>query len=176
MIESITANLMVESVEDTITFYQEVLGFTVGATVPNDSGTLNFAIITHNNLRLMFQQKDNFIEEYPILSTPIVKPSISLFMVVDNFMEFYNLVKDKAQILADIHKTFYGATEFAVADNNGYVITIAEKQGLESHDTKKIQVKNNLDFRVIRLILTRSPLRAGRSTSNPLRMHLLNSV
>lgn len=122
-----TTNLMVESVEETTAFYQEILGFTTVTSVPNDKGFLNFAIMANDNLTLMFQQKDNFIEEYPSLATKTVKASISLFIVVDNFVELYRLVKGKAEMLADIHETFYGSKEFAIADNNGYVLTITAK-------------------------------------------------
>jgi catechol-2,3-dioxygenase len=40
MLKSITANLMVESVEETMVFYKEVLGFSELTSVPNESGKL----------------------------------------------------------------------------------------------------------------------------------------
>lgn len=128
MITSITTNLMVESVDKTVGFYQEVLGFDLVASVPNEKGHLNFAILSKGSLMLMLQEKENFIAEYPILSTDSVRPSVSLYITVDNFNEIHEKIKSKTPILVDIHQTFYGTKEFAIADNNGYVLTITEQR------------------------------------------------
>lgn len=127
MLKSITANLMVENVEKTIKFYEEVLGFSVIESVPSEEGTLQFSIVYKDEAIIMFQEKENFIKEYPILDTESVKPSISLFITVDNLDEIYSDISSKTELLIDKHKTPYGMHEFAIADNNGYVITIAEK-------------------------------------------------
>ena len=126
MILSMTTNLMVESVEETIEFYQEIFGFSTITTVPNQAGHLDFAILNIGNLILMLQERVNFVSEYPILVTNKTKASVSLYLTVDNFDELYAIVKKKLNILVDVHKTFYGTNEFAIVDNNGYVITIAE--------------------------------------------------
>jgi len=55
-----------------------------------------------------------------------VQPSVTLYITVDNFAEFYEELNGKCDVLCDVHTTFYGANEFAVKDNNGYVITVAE--------------------------------------------------
>ncbi|GHU85312.1 hypothetical protein FACS1894198_2960 [Clostridia bacterium] len=46
--------------------------------------------------------------------------------MVDDFADFYKDIQSKAKLLVEEHTTFYGVKEFAIADNNGYVITIAE--------------------------------------------------
>lgn len=128
MIKSITANMMVTNVKESVSFYCDTLGFSLINSVASHEGYLNFAILSKDEQLIMLQQKDNFIAEYPILNTEKVSPSISLYIVVDNFDDMYNLVKDKALVLIDIHTTFYGSKEFAIADNNGYVITIVEEK------------------------------------------------
>lgn len=120
---------MVESVDKTVAFYQEVLGFDLVTSVPNEKGHLNFAILSKGSLMLMMQEKQNFIAEYPILSTDSVRPSVSLYITVSDFQETYEEIKSKTPILVDIHQTFYGTKEFAIADNNGYVLTMTEQQG-----------------------------------------------
>ncbi|MDR3053590.1 MAG: VOC family protein [Coriobacteriales bacterium] len=127
MFTAMTANLMVESVEDSLDFYARVLGFTEVTSVPSESGKLQFAIVAKDDLQLMFQERGNLCAEYPILMTETVKPSLSLFITVDNFAEFYETVRSTTPLLAEEHMTFYDTKEFAIADNNGYVITIAEK-------------------------------------------------
>jgi uncharacterized glyoxalase superfamily protein PhnB len=75
---------------------------------------------------LMLQEKNNLTEEYPILGTAEVHPSVTLYIMVDNFDELYQELKKHHEILCDVHTTFYGSKEFAIADNSGYVLTFTE--------------------------------------------------
>jgi len=126
MYTNMTTNLMVENVDESVAFYRDILGFSVVASVPGDSGNLQFAILLKDNLNLMLQEKHNLIGEYPILDTPEVHPSITLYITVDNFNDLYRELKSKYEILCDVHETFYGSKEFAIADNSGYVLTFTE--------------------------------------------------
>jgi len=126
MYTNMTTNLMVENVDESVAFYRDILGFSVVASVPGDSGSLQFAILLKDNLNLMLQEKHNLIGEYPILDTPEVHPSITLYITVDNFNDLYRELKSKYEILCDVHETFYGSKEFAIADNSGYVLTFTE--------------------------------------------------
>jgi uncharacterized glyoxalase superfamily protein PhnB len=126
MYKGMTTNLMVEKVDDSVAFYQDILGFSVVASVPSESGKLQFAVLSKDSLMLMLQEKSNLIEEYPILSTDKVHPSATLYIDVDNLGELYQDLKERHEILCDLHTTFYGSKEFAVADNNGYVLTFTE--------------------------------------------------
>jgi uncharacterized glyoxalase superfamily protein PhnB len=126
MFKNMTTNLMVESVDESVAFYQGILGFSLTASVPNNSGSLQFAILAKDSFALMLQEKNNLMEEYPILSADKMQPSVTLYITVDNFENLYQELKHKHEILCEIHDTFYGAKEFAIADNNGYVLTFAE--------------------------------------------------
>jgi uncharacterized glyoxalase superfamily protein PhnB len=117
---------MVENVAETIAFY-EGLGFTTTATVPKEGGGLQFAIIVKDNLMLMFQDRESLISEYPILKTDKTQPSITLYIIVNDVKTYYEDMKTKYDIQADLHKTFYGANEFAIKDNNGYILTFTEE-------------------------------------------------
>jgi uncharacterized glyoxalase superfamily protein PhnB len=126
MYKSMTANLMVESVDDSVAFYQNIVGFSVVASVPDGNGKLQFAILSKDNFMLMMQEKGNLTKEYPILNTDTVHPSVTLYIMVDNFDELYHELKNCHEILCDVHTTFYGSKEFAIADNSGYVLTFTE--------------------------------------------------
>ena len=126
MFKSGTTNLMVESVDKTVEFYEKMLGFQTVASVPKENGAIQFAIVIRDNLTLMFQDRENLILEYPVLKTDKVRPSVTIYIKVDNLKELYIELKSKAKILCDIHETFYGANEFAIEDINGYVLTFAE--------------------------------------------------
>ncbi|SFX42784.1 Uncharacterized conserved protein PhnB, glyoxalase superfamily [Thermoactinomyces sp. DSM 45891] len=126
MYKGMTTNLMVESVEEALAFYREILGFSLVTSVPNDNGQLQFAILQKDKLSLMIQQRASLIQEYPILDAPRVQPSVSLYIDVDDFEQLYMELKGRCHVLYEPHTTFYGATEFAIADNNGYVLTFAK--------------------------------------------------
>lgn len=128
MYKNMTTNLMVESIEETINFYKDILGFKVVTTVPGKNNKLQFAILAKDNLMLMCQEKNNFAGEYPILKTMNIKPSVSLYITVDDFDFLYETINKNHTILSDIHTTFYGSREFAIADNNGYVLTFTEEK------------------------------------------------
>ena len=126
MLKSITPNLMVENVEETVEFYETNLGFSKVNSVQNIEGGLQFAIIAKDNLLIMFQEKNNFILEYPVLNTQVVHPSISLYIETQDLHKIYEHLKEKVEIYHDIHTTFYGKNEFAIIDNNGYILTFTE--------------------------------------------------
>jgi len=121
-----TPNLMVENVDTTVAFYQDILGFSMIDSMPSDKGEVKWALIQKDEVQLMLQEKENLIEEYPILSTAKLQPSLSLYMMVGDFDQLYEDIKSKHTILKDVNVTSYGLTEFAIADNNGYVLTFSK--------------------------------------------------
>ena len=123
MYETVTTNIMVKNVKETIAFYENVLGFQKVLSVPDDGEVLNFAILAKDKISIMLQEQQNLIEEYPTLSTDEIKPT--LFITVSDVAALYNELKDKAQLAKELHKTFYGKDEFAVFDNNGNILTIS---------------------------------------------------
>ena len=127
MYKNITTNLMVASVDASVKFYHEVLGLEVVASVPAKNQTLQFAILAKEAMTLMLQEKENLSEEYPILAAKKIQPSITLYITVENFEEFYTTIKSNYPIYTEPHKTFY---EFAITDPDGYVLTFTEyKEG-----------------------------------------------
>ena len=92
MYKNITTNLMVASVDASVKFYQEVLGLEVVASVPAKNQTLQFAILAKEAMTLMLQEKENLSEEYPILAAKKIQPSITLYITVENFEEFYTTI------------------------------------------------------------------------------------
>ena len=57
MYETITANIMVKNVKETIKFYEENLGFRKVLSVPEEGEKLNFAIISKDKISIMFQEQ-----------------------------------------------------------------------------------------------------------------------
>ncbi len=125
MYETITTNIMVKNVKETIKFYEEKLDFQKVLSVPEEGEVLNFAILNKDKISIMLQEQKNLIEEYPTLKTDKIVPTFTLFITVDDVASMYNKLKDKVKIAKEIHKTFYGKDEFAIFDNNGNVLTIS---------------------------------------------------
>ena len=125
MYETITTNIMVKNVKETIKFYEEKLGFKKILSVPDVGEILDFAILNKDKISIMFQEQKNLIEEYPTLKTDKIVPTFTLFITIDDVASMYNELKDKVKIAKEIHKTFYGKDEFAIFDNNGNILTIS---------------------------------------------------
>ena len=125
MYETITPNIMVKNVRDTINFYQEKLGFQVTLTVPEEGDKLDFAIVTKDKISIMFQEQESLTSEYPTLKTNEIKPTFTLFITVQDVEKLYHELEDQVQIAQELHQTFYGRKEFAIFDLDGNILTIA---------------------------------------------------
>ncbi len=125
MYETITTNIMVKNVKETIQFYEEKLGFQKVLSVPEEGEVLNFAILVKDKISIMLQEQTNLLEEYQTLKTGEIVPTFTLFITVNNVEEMYHSLKEKVKIAKELHKTFYGKDEFAIFDNNGNILTIS---------------------------------------------------
>ena len=125
MYETITANIMVKNVKETIKFYEENLGFRKVLSVPEEGEKLNFAIISKDKISIMFQEQESLLEEYSSLQKNEIIPTFTLFITVSDVRLLYEELKNKVKIAKEIHKTFYGKDEFAIFDNNGNILTIS---------------------------------------------------
>lgn len=125
MYKSITTNIMVKNVKETVKFYEEKLEFQKVLSVPEDGEILNFAILNKDKISIMIQEQKNLIEEYSTLKTDEIVPTFTLFITVDNVSAVYDELKNRVKIAKELHKTFYGKDEFAIFDNNGNILTIS---------------------------------------------------
>ncbi|MCE5286812.1 MAG: VOC family protein [Pelosinus sp.] len=124
VLQQLTPNLMVDNVNETVKFYQEVLGFSLVMSVP-ETGTFLWAMMSSEKVSLMFQERKSMLEEYPMLKDTSVGGGLTFYIKIKNVRSLYNKVQGRARIVLDLHKTFYGAEEFALQDPNGFVLTFA---------------------------------------------------
>ena len=122
--QSLTPNMGVKSVTETVKFYTEILGFTKIVSVP-ESGELIFAILKAGDVNIMFQQKENLQEEYPELKGQNQNSCFTFYIKMENKNDLYETLKHTAFLVKEIHTTPYGAEEFAIMDNNGFILTIS---------------------------------------------------
>lgn len=125
MYESVTTNIMVKNVKETLEFYENKLGFQKILSVPENGEILDFAILNKDKISIMLQEQENLIAEYPTLKTNKIIPTFTLFITVQDVKKLYEELKDKVEIAKELHKTFYNKDEFAIFDNNGNILTIS---------------------------------------------------
>ncbi|NLM09203.1 MAG: bleomycin resistance family protein [Clostridiaceae bacterium] len=121
---SLTPNLMVEDVNKTIEYYEKVLGFELSMNVPK-TGKFDWAMMKHENVEIMFQERNNLIEEYPVLNEKTPGGGLTFYIRVKDVKKLHDELKEKANIVLDLQKTFYGTEEFAIIDINGYILTFS---------------------------------------------------
>ncbi|GAB3958618.1 VOC family protein [Spirosoma harenae] len=122
--KSISPNIFVNDLQATITFYTK-LGFTVTDEVTTPEGERVFALMTNGSVTFMFQLFASIEGQHPMVSRAD-GGSLLLYIIVNNIRQYYEQVKEHVTVLTDLEKTFYGATEFSLCDNNNYLLTFAE--------------------------------------------------
>jgi uncharacterized glyoxalase superfamily protein PhnB len=123
--ESLSPNIFVNDINQTIDFYKQ-LGFKLITTAP-EQGDYVWAMLTCENVTFMFQTFDSLGNELPQISRQ-TGGSLLFYIGLKNIRLFFESIKDKVTVLKGLEKTFYGATEFSIQDNNGYVLTFAEHE------------------------------------------------
>ncbi len=126
--ESISPNLFVKDIRATLDLYQ-VLGFSLTMSVPDDAtGEPIWAMVTNGKVTFMFQTFQSLGEALPPVSRE-TGGSLLFYIKVSHIRSFFESIKDKVTVLHGLQKTFYGATEFSITDNNNFVLTFAEDEG-----------------------------------------------
>lgn len=126
--ESLSPNIFVKDMKATIAFYK-ILGFELTMTVPDKRENVDYVwvMMISGNVSFMFQTFASLGETLPDISRHD-GGSLLLYMKVKDIRKFFDDVKGRVSVLQGLEKTFYGATEFSIKDNNGYVLTFAEDE------------------------------------------------
>ncbi len=124
--DSLSPNIFVNDMNETIAFYKSI-GFQLVMTVPEAGADLVWAMMTNSEVTFMFQTFDSLGDELPAISRQN-GGSLLFYIKLKKIREFFELIRDKVTVLKGIEKTFYGATEFSILDNNNYVLTFAEDE------------------------------------------------
>jgi lactoylglutathione lyase len=128
MLQKLTPNLMVEDVAQTLAFYRETLGFQVLTTLP-DAAPFDFAIVGRDDVQLMFQSRPSLSENVPALTGAAIGASQTFYIEVTGIQQLYEQLRQRVEIVVDLHDTFYGTREFYFRDLNGYILSFAETIG-----------------------------------------------
>ena len=117
-LESLRPMLYTAQLQETVDFYTQILGFT--CVERNDDW--GWAAMQKDEVEIMFSK--------PNEHTPFVKPTFtgSFYIRTDNVDEFWNELKDKTKICYPIETFEWGMREFAIYDNNGYIIQFGQEK------------------------------------------------
>jgi uncharacterized glyoxalase superfamily protein PhnB len=123
--ETLSPNIFVTDIKSTIDYYKH-LGFNVVATVP-EQGDFVWAMMNCGNVSFLFQTFESLGNDLPMISRQN-GGSLLLHIKTTEIRKFFDQIKDNVKVVKGLEKTFYGATEFSIEDNNGYLLTFAEDE------------------------------------------------
>jgi uncharacterized glyoxalase superfamily protein PhnB len=124
-LESLSPNLISDSVNASVDFYTKHLGFSLVTSVP-EKGTYDWAMIQRDGVTLMFQSLKSLQEDMPSLKLDKKGSLGTFFIKMNGIEELYKSLQGKVDIALEWRVTFYGMKEFGVKDPDGYFMVFAE--------------------------------------------------
>jgi uncharacterized glyoxalase superfamily protein PhnB len=124
----ITPNLIVADMEKSLTFYRDVLGFTMSQTVP-DKPPFIFAWMKRGDADIFLNQHMPPQPGQPdLFAGRQIGGTLSMYLTLEGIDELLKAVEQTGvKIAIPLHKEFYGMKEFAVFDPDGYLLIFAER-------------------------------------------------
>ena len=117
---------MVTSVNETVAWYKENLGFSLVMSIPEE-GEMDWAMVQKDEVALMFQTRKSIVADSSFFDEIPMGGSMSFFTKMSGLEELYEKISDKSAIIKTPYKTFYGMKEMMIKDCNGYFFTFAEE-------------------------------------------------
>jgi len=123
MIDQLTANLPVDTIEPSAAFFAKI-GFEVAVRVP-DEGPMDFAILMHGSQQVMYQTKKSLIDDSPAFAAAANVAPVLLYITVPD-VKAVAAVLEGHEVSMDWRETFYGAKEIGFTEPGGHMVTFAE--------------------------------------------------
>ncbi|MGH2646809.1 MAG: VOC family protein [Ginsengibacter sp.] len=118
-LQKLSPILWIKNLRETISFYENVLGFSSHSNFPN------FASLHKDDVEIMIIEPTSEPgEEDSFFPKPLLTGSIFIYM--QDVDEYWKLVKDKATIKSPICDREYWMRDFSILDNNGYEIVFGQ--------------------------------------------------
>ena len=116
MLQSLTPMLRTWDLRTTVSFYADVLGFTCDS-ISDESG---WASLTRDNVNIMLARPNQHEGDKSPAFTG------SLYMKTNDVDALWQQLKGKTRVCYPIDDFDYGMREFAIYDNNGYVLQFGQ--------------------------------------------------
>ena len=124
--KKLTPNLLVASVERSLAFYVDTLGFARGMTVP-DASPFVFAAVTSGDVEIFVNDAATAVKEYPAFAGKPNGATGTMYIELEGVDALHERIKSSVTISMPLVTQFYGMREFGILDPDGYVITFAER-------------------------------------------------
>ena len=124
-VEKITTVLAVESVQPSLDFWQNRLGFECTVTVPHED-TVGFAILVKDNVELMLQSVASILADLGANTGEVNGRSAALFIEVSDLAAVEAALVGY-QIEMPRRTTFYGMHEIGVREPGGHFVVFAQR-------------------------------------------------
>ena len=123
-VKRMTPNLYTDDVEAAVRFWVDRLHFEKTVEVPEESGKLAFAALQKGPIELMYGSYASLRKDVDV-SRSFERGTSFLFLEVGD-LDATLAAMQGAPLVAPVHQTFYGSTEFTVKDPAGHLITFAQ--------------------------------------------------
>jgi lactoylglutathione lyase len=122
--KSLTPNLVVRDLAESLVFYRDVLGFTVKQTVP-EAAPFVFVWVERGPVQV-------FLNDYKAVEIALAESERNVggsgvYIMVEGLDTLHDAVAKKVELAMPLTTQFYGMQEFAVTDPDGHVVTFAER-------------------------------------------------
>jgi uncharacterized glyoxalase superfamily protein PhnB len=134
--KSLSPNLAVKDIKQTVAYYQDNFGFEIEMLVDSLQEDFSpeikkdkdyiWALIKKGDISLMLQEESSMKEDIGSFFEGI-GASITLYIEVDDVDILYEKVKENVEILKPVYTTWYGQKEFYIKDINGYILGFSSK-------------------------------------------------
>ena len=116
-IDSVVPMLKANNIQETIYFYTNQLGFSVGSSF-GPEGTPTWCSLKRENVCLMFYGMD----------APKGPPNLTglLYFYPKDVRALWEQLKDKVPVEWELQEMDYGMLEFAIRDCNGYTLSFGQ--------------------------------------------------
>jgi catechol 2,3-dioxygenase-like lactoylglutathione lyase family enzyme len=117
---------MVDSIEKSLPFWVDRMGFTKTVDVPEGDG-IGFAILAKDGGELMLQTVESVRKDTPQFVPAHRDSSAGLFIEVDDFADILKRLNGYKIDLPE-RTTFYGMKEIGVREPGGHIVVFAARQ------------------------------------------------
>lgn len=117
MLEKLIPVFYTKEINATKDFYTQIIGF---KTVSEDSNN-TWAILQLDNVEIMMSQPNEHL--------PFEKPNFTgtFYIRTSKVDDLWNKLKNKVSVCYPIENFEYGMREFAIYDNNGYILQFGQE-------------------------------------------------
>jgi uncharacterized glyoxalase superfamily protein PhnB len=114
-LENVRLMLAVNNIDETVAFYRDLLGFECANRMDG------WAALQRDDVEIMIS--------LPNAHEPFEKPTLtgSLYFSTSDVDALWNQIKDKANVVYPLESFYYGMREFAIRDNNGYILQFGQE-------------------------------------------------